>query len=116
MKAKGGSFNPYGFEGPAAADVGQHSLRLLESRNQPLLPNIRSGDGYVDFRTTGDGACSLHAVFGEPVQCSDGGWELRCPGARAKIAQLLEGRLADLREQLNPNKEFLDAVKSSLWT
>ena len=81
-----------------------------------MLSNTQPGARFVAFRTNGDGACSLRAVFGEPTESVNGGWELKCPEARGKIAQLLGGRLGDLPEDLRPSTEFLDAVESSLWT
>ena len=67
----------------------------VESRRRPVQISL-SGliDGFCNFAalTNGDGACSLHSLWGEVPKR---GGALVCPGSRARLKQFLEQQNID---------------------
>ena len=78
---QGGVVQPTGQKG---AMVGQQRLALVPEQD---------GDVYVKLRTKGDGACGLHAMFGEPKTSQKSSWA-------NKVSQLFQG--SDLLETARP--------------
>ena len=81
-KSKGGGFNPYGSEGPAC-EKSENRLELAHTlkRHSPLYvvedtQVVSVGPPFVPMHTNGDGACSVHAAWGEARATSAGQWEL----------------------------------------
>ena len=77
-----------------------------------MLPVLKPFYGQVmkALRTCGDGACSLHAVWGWPSPSKD----LVAPAARARAVDVVGKSFVELHRRHAGNRAF-DAVVSSLW-
>jgi hypothetical protein len=77
-----------------------------------MLPVLKPFYGQVmkALRTCGDGACSLHAVWGWPSPSKD----LVAPAARARAVDVVGTSFVELHRRHAGNRAF-DAVVSSLW-
>ena len=89
---------------------------VLESNDGDHLEGFvaeRIGQTCRQLKTRGDGACGIHAVFGEVDPRSD---ELRCEHPRRLLQAVLAQPLESIRGRVRPTKsELVDAVASSLW-
>ena len=66
-----------------------------------------------ELQTNGDGACAMHATFGEADATKH---ELFCPQPRVQLRALLGQPLALAKDKVRPSHiHLLDAVVSSLW-
>ncbi len=65
------------------------------------------------METAGDGACALHAAFGEKISYSG---QLTCEGARDILRRVLGKRLDEVTAQVRPaSRSILTSVVSMLW-
>ncbi len=65
------------------------------------------------METAGDGACALHAAFGEAISHSG---QLTCEGARDILRRVLGKRLDEVTVQARPaSQSILTSVASMLW-
>jgi hypothetical protein len=101
------------------ADVADKKVELqseaytIQINNEVLmLPVLKPLYGQVmkALRTCGDGACSLHAVWGWPSPSKD----LVAPAARARAVDVVGTSFVELHRRHAGNRAF-DAVVSSLW-
>ena len=73
------------------------------------------GEEFVPVITNGDGACSLHSVFGIPTfNRRTGATEMYCSDARSVPAKLFGAGLQSVRERVS-QKDLLQAVETSLF-
>ena len=73
------------------------------------------GEHFVPVITNGDGACSLHSVFGIPtINNRTGATEMYCSDARSVPAKLFGASLQSVRERVS-QKDFLQAFETSLF-
>ena len=74
-----------------------------------------AGEEFVPVITNGDGACSLHSVFGIPtINRRTGATEMYCSDARSVPAKLFGASLQSVRERVS-QKDLLQAVETSLF-
>ena len=67
-----------------------------------------------EIRTRGDGACSVHAVFGEANATTQ---SLVCPRARTILRSILDKPLVRIRPSVRAHKQHLvDNVAGGLWS
>ena len=65
------------------------------------------------METPGDGACALHAAFGEAISHSG---QITCEGARDMLRRVLGKRLDEATAQARPaSRSILTSVVSTLW-
>ena len=73
------------------------------------------GEEFVPVITNGDGACSLHSVFGIPtINRRTGATEMYCSDARSVPAKLFGASVQSVRERVS-QKDLLQAVETSLF-
>ena len=119
-KSKGGGFNPYGSEGPGGEkSENRPELAHTLKRHSPLYvvegTVVPVGTSFVPMHTNGDGACSVHAAWGEARATSAGHWELWCEDARVKIRSLLDDDVQAVRASVNHNEFFDMDILSIPW-
>ena len=85
-------------------------LVLVESSEVPLPPEVPRGSCWLTANTTGDGACAMHALFGEAHHSG----QLYCEQARSLAARALEEALAPAEQEQSP--AFIKAVRASVWS
>jgi hypothetical protein len=104
---------------PVYADIADKKVELqseaytIQINDEVLmLPVLKPFYGQVmkALRTCGDGACSLHAVWGWPSPSKD----LVAPAARARAVDVVGTSFVELHRRHAGNRAF-DAVVSSLW-
>ena len=95
-----------------------HTLRRVATLSvveAPVDADIVIGATCVPLQTNGNGACSVHAVWGQASLARDGSWELMCADGRARIGKLLGNDCRSLEQKLD-DKRYLHAIVSSLWS
>ena len=101
---------------PAVIIVEQNVCVLQLSEGDQLdgwLAELK-GQRCRDLKTSGDGACALHATFGKGHPTKH---ELWCPQPRDLLRALLSQPLDTIRSKVRPSHiHLVDTVVSSLWT
>ena len=67
------------------------------------------------MHTNDDGACSVHAAWGEAKATSAGQWELWCEDARVRIRSLLDDDVQAVRASVKDNDFFDMDIMSIPW-
>ena len=118
-RGHGGGGNSIPIYIPVYADIADKKVELqseaytIQINDEVLmLPVLKPFYGQVmkALRTCGDGACSLHAVWGWPSPSKD----LVAPAARARAVDVVGTSFVELHRRHAGNRAF-DAVVSSLW-
>ena len=96
-----------------ATDLSKKNTMFCRPRKLKLRAIVDELDAFSDYVseefvpviTNGDGACSLHSVFGIPTfNRRTGATEMYCSDARSVAAKLFGARLQRLRERVSHQK------------
>ena len=105
-------------------DVRERGALFRQERAKQFLPELgrvpdvlrsHENEAFIPIRTNGDGACSLHAVFGVPtLNATTRVCGLKSEHARGIASKCAGSSLRRLREKVS-TAALLNAVENSLW-
>ena len=78
-----------------------------------ILRYIANGPFYA-LQTNGDGACAMHALFGNPTFGNDNFFELKAQNARSRAIACFQPSLAALQQKVSISSA-LRSIETALW-
>ena len=95
----------------------RQNLYQLSPEQTHALPDILRYIAYGPFhalQTNGDGACAMHALFGNPTFSNDNFLELKARNARSRAIACFQPSLGALQQKVGISSA-LRSIETALW-